>query len=565
MLIRYGNDPQLQATPLGCNTPEEGLFANVQHACSLGLPSVREETPAHATPAVICGGGPSLAGTLEQIHALQARGAKVFALNNTAKFLAENGIRADYQVILDPRPYNKDFVTERWADELLLCSQIHPETIAQAQAIGYPIRLWHPGVDGLRAAIPEKNPLLVSVTLTVGLSVLSLAHVFGHRELHLFGYDSSHAAGASHAYEQKINANDEMVRVCFDSQVFYSSLAMAGQANQFRQLYDMLANEGTRVIVYGDGLIPAMYRAWKREESERTMLAVYDLGLSPPTYDFLTFLVEAERHRRQNGYAHIDIAFQPGPMNGFRDDELPPDTATREDMLWTVCVPLARLLPSVRNVSVYRTRMVTVGDDIFPVGYNEQQPVSHYAVAYLHGGEPMLRSTEYAKRRAAAITQGRRYATITLREAPYWPERNSNRAAWLEAAHWLRAHGVVPIFVPDANTHCDLPGFEVCEAAAHDLDLRAALYEGAAVNCGVLNGPMSVLAYLEARYLIVKVVVESAVASTRKFLASHGYEDGDDFGGNGRMVWKDDSAENIIAALEEEFQPRKEKTSCQAA
>ena len=81
-------------------------------------------------------------------------------------------------------------------------------------------------------------------------------------------------------------------------------------------------------------------------------LAVYDLGVSPPSYDFLSFLAEAERHRRANGFTHINLMFQPGPMNGFRDDELPPDTATREGMLWRVCAGMARLLPSAWRQAV---------------------------------------------------------------------------------------------------------------------------------------------------------------------------------------------------------------------
>src|SRR5207248_2218146 len=86
-------------------------------------------------------------------------------------------------------------------------------------------------------------------------------------------------------------------------------------------------------------------------------------------------------------------------------------------------------------------------------------------------------------------------------------------------------------------------------------------YEGAAVNLGVLNGPMSLVAYLDARYLIVKVNVESAVAATTEFLKAHGLEQGDGFGGNGRMVWKEDSAENIIAELKE-FEVHSKATSC---
>jgi hypothetical protein len=81
--------------------------------------------------------------------------------------------------------------------------------------------------------------------------------------------------------------------------------------------------------------------------------------------------------------------------------------------------------------------------------------------------------------------------------------------------------------------------------------MRAALYEGAVINLGVLNGPMSLCAFLDCRYLIFNIVVESAVASSTAFLKAHGFESGDGFGGNGRLVWKPDTAENIIAELGE--------------
>jgi hypothetical protein len=61
---------------------------------------------------------------------------------------------------------------------------------------------------------------------------------------------------------------------------------------------------------------------------------------------------------------------------------------------------------------------------------------------------------------------------------------------------------------------------------------------------------MSLLAYLKARYLIVKVLAD-AVAVTPQFLAAHGYHDGDDFGGTGKMIWKADTSENILAELTE--------------
>lgn len=554
MLIRYGDSPQLQPLGLLCNTENEGLFSNVSEACKLGLPEVRK-VPVIMPQVVICGGGPSLADTLESIRELKENGALVFALNNAAQFLVKNGIRPDKQIIVDPRPQNVKFIEEIWADELLLCSQCAPEMFAQAKAINYPVRIWHPGTEGIAEHIPREDPCLIGGGITVGLSSLCLAFALGYRQFHLFGYDSSHAKGTSHAYSQPMNADVEMVTCTVDSRVFDCSLAMAGQAAEWENVHNMLVNEGASIKVYGDGLIPTMWRMNERLRTQRVLVAVYDLGVSPPTYDFLSFLIEAERHRIEEKYDLIDIVFQPGPMHGFRKDELPPDVETREGMLWRVCVGMARLLPSVRNVNVLNERTAVPEKNVFPVEYAENKPKSHYATAYLKGGTPMLRASEYARKQASSFG-GRGYATITIRQSSYWPDRNSNVKEWAEVAAYLWERDIWPIFIPDTESANTPPlechaGWGFCPAAAFDIDLRAALYEGAIVNLGVLNGPMSLLAYLDAKYLICKVVVETAVASTTSFLKAHGFEDGDDFGGTGRMIWKPDLAENIIPALQD--------------
>lgn len=551
MLIRYGEEPQLTPFGLLCNTGESEVFSHVATNDARGLPVI-DECPAIEQAAIICGGGPSLADTLEKIRELKEAGGKIFALNNAAKFLSENGIRPDVQVIIDPRPQNVEFVSQAWADEALLCSQVHPSLFDKCKEIGYPVTLWHPSMKGIEKHIADKNALLVSVTLSIGLSCLSLIHCLGHREFHLFGYDSSHREDNSHAYAQPMNAEDEIVRCTVDSRVFHASMAMAGQANDFKQVTDMLKSFGATVHVYGDGLVPFLWKKWEREASTRILTACYDLGVSPPTYDFLSFLIEAERYRRANGFDLIDIIFQPGPMHGFRDDELPPDVETRKGMLWRVCVGMARLLPSVRNIDIKQTRWNVTGD-VFPEGYEEQRPKSHYATGFLKNGEPILKASETA-RRQIAMRFSKPYATISLREAQYWPDRNSNREEWAKVADWLSANGIQPVIVPDTNG----PGFDGHEEftpASFDVDLKAALFEGAVINLGVLNGPMSLCAFLECRYLIFKIVVESAPASSTAFLTAHGFNEGDGFGGNGKLIWKEDTALNIIAELGEFAKP----------
>jgi len=238
-------------------------------------------------------------------------------------------------------------------------------------------------------------------------------------------------------------------------------------------------------------------------------------------------------------------------MNGFRDDDLPPDLETRRGMLWRICVGMARLLPSVRNIDV-KDRRWNVSGNVFPVGYEQTSPKSHYATAYLKNAEPMLKASAYATKQVRARFN-RPYATITLREADHWPDRNSNKWEWVKVANWLKSQNIQPVIVPDSGGTglSNFGEYAEFQAAAFDIDLRCALYEGACINLGVLNGPMSLIPYLNARYLICNVVVETAIATTTEFLRSHGFEKGDSFGGNGKMVWEPDTAKMIINELQE--------------
>jgi hypothetical protein len=160
------------------------------------LPTIGEQ-------AIVCGGGPSLEDSLETIRQLKAGGAKIFALNNSAQFLVGKGIKPDYQILLDPRPQNVAFIDEPWAHELLIASQCHPSLFEQAAKIGYRTTLWHPAIPGIDEHINKKDAIKITCNITIGLSCLSLIYHMGHRNLHLFGYDSSHKEDKSHAYRRR--------------------------------------------------------------------------------------------------------------------------------------------------------------------------------------------------------------------------------------------------------------------------------------------------------------------------------------------------------------------------
>lgn len=530
-----------------CNVEDSGLFSNVKNAVSLKLPGVKIEQEQKEI-ALVVGGGPSLRDTLDSILKMQGYGAKVFALNNAAQYLAENGIRADYQIVLDARPENAEFVSPDRADCLLLASQCHPKVFETALNRKANVMVWHPIIEGIEKYLDEPNTPLIGGGTTVGLSGLCLVYALGYRKIHLFGYDSCNRESGSHAYDQPINNGQETMRVATNNRVFESSIAMAAQAIKFPELAAHLAGLGCEIELHGDGLLQHMIRSRNIEDDMKILSVVYDLGSSPPTYDFMLFLSEAEKHRKENGFDMMDVYFMPGPINGFRDDNLPPDSIEREAMLNRICIPACGFVKSVRNVHRLRSRQAIDGD-VFPVEWKPDFPQNHYGVKYLKNAHRCFTASDSAKREVKKRFPYK-YATITIREAEYWPERNSNKESARQLCDLLYEIGITPVIVPDTHGST-LIGYQSCVDAARDIDLRLALYEGAEVNVGVANGPMGLCMVSDAKYVVFKMIDPSgkAQASSEAFYNRHGVKVGDQFGPNGKVVWADDSPEVVTSEV----------------
>src|SRR5438552_1800804 len=119
----------------------------------------------------------------------------------------------------------------------------------------------------------------------------------------------------------------------------------------------------------------------------RTLTAVYDLAVSPPTYDFVGFLLAAEEARMARGLEAIDFLIAPGPEHGFRRDHLPPrDPAVRRVMLDGIVVPMVALLPSARGVRMLPdadhesldTLRRQAPERLFPAGWSPRSRLAHY-------------------------------------------------------------------------------------------------------------------------------------------------------------------------------------------
>lgn len=236
------------------NVKEQRLKANIRHA--LSKPhwlAMAEETQSLA---IIVGGGPSLKDDLWRIRGHQMSGARVFATNNTYRFLKYNGIQADAHVMHDARADNLAFVPV----EDVACyyaSQCHPDVL---DAAGNRLVCWHPHTETCLQIIKDsaQGPIMVSGGSTIGLNAMSLAYILGYRHFLLFGFDSCYSKDEHHAYPQALNEGEPRVDYAIADHVFSCAPWMVQQAEQFTRLVQQLVELGCEISVYGYGLIPTI-------------------------------------------------------------------------------------------------------------------------------------------------------------------------------------------------------------------------------------------------------------------------------------------------------------------
>lgn len=520
---------------LACNTSYDDISANILVNSRRALPWVQDTKP-HERVAVLVGGGPSLADTVEGIRSASAAGHQIFALNGAEKWLSRHGIPVDYQVVIDSRQKNIEFVRGSWARGFYLASQCHPDLFDEiGSAAG--VTLMHMAGCGV-----DESELQICGGITVGLSAMSLVYALGYREVHLFGYDSSDREGDGHAYAQaEDGAESKRVEVWCGGRKFVAQPALIGQARVFPQWASLFLQHGVSLHVHGSGLLPTIAEEMQRPIPEDA--ACYDLGKAPASWDFLCWLVRAEMEKRQRGCDKpLRVAIMPGPKDGFRDDDLPGDKAARQQMLDNVMRPAIAMIGAVEDFEAYR---------------GHELPYSLRAVS-----DMARRGIDVPKFVApkgdAAWVEGwlgglQAPIVITLREAEHWPLRNSNIEAWLAFARARAEEGEMVIFVRD-TAHCGeqhLDGFPTCPMASQHVGIRAALYARAKVNLFVCNGPMAFAMFGERPFLIFKQLSEGYPCGPDFWRESIGVEVGFQYPwarADQRLIWADDTLDEIEKA-----------------
>ena len=243
------------------------------------------------------------------------------------------------------------------------------------------------------------------------------------------------------------------------------------------------------------------------------LLLVYDTLPNPVTFDFLMIIFNADWHRRQAGKTYLDVLIVYQSNRSFLEESYV--AAVGEDStnwrLTNLLVPLCRLFSSLGRIYLVEQEeafeIVKSYQNVFPEGYS----YSNFKTIRVRADNPdvvfysALTIADTAQKTVEAYfpnKDDRLIVTITLRTYDYIPARNSNIKSWLDFAGELDPAKYRVVFIPDASmqgveTIEQLNGFEVFDPACWNIQLRAALYQRAWMNMGVICGPLVISAIME--------------------------------------------------------------------
>lgn len=306
------------------------------------------------------------------------------------------------------------------------------------------------------------------------------------------------------------------------------------------------------------------------------LYAFYDLDRQPSSFDTVHFLLAAEAAREKVGSPPLVLVVVPRSEREARVVErfraLRGSTwgAAGEDWMRSqVVAAVAHLLPSVSGVveapgrawaGILRSSLDAAR--VYPPRYDVRVPQAQHHLRRLSealdGGfdARRLRSSPVARDAVARWTGGGPFVTVTLRRSSTSPIRNSSPQAWQAFVRRAVGDGFDVVLVddfeaPPLDWSCvDGQSVRVFEPAVWNVQARMALYESAAGNWFVNNGPAALALFARERppTFVTKMLVPDVPETSEAYFDAAGIRVGGPYPSDhpfGAFVWSDDDEKTL--------------------
>ena len=263
-----GSLPKLEITVQAYGTADE-LCSNIRSALARGLPEFSCSPVKHDGRLAIVGSGWSMPDYIELIRSHRAKGQPIIAVKAAHDFLVERGIDPDLWVNLDPRDRTDGI--QRLNDRTIYmpASRCTPSTFDYLK--GRRVLLWHSWAPGPEVDAIGPGKLAVGGGTTSGLRAINIAYLMGFRHVTLYGFDSCNNDKGEKRFTDAMTGAAIDVYVGGTGKRFTCNMAMAQQANEFQELFNVMPD--LHVEAVGPGLIAAILeeRLNRRTESKNVI------------------------------------------------------------------------------------------------------------------------------------------------------------------------------------------------------------------------------------------------------------------------------------------------------
>lgn len=266
---------------------------------------------------------------------------------------------------------------------------------------------------------------------------------------------------------------------------------------------------------------------------------IYDLRVSPITFDFCSYLASAFILVKSNGYELFDLTII---ATGFRNLTPRERAYSLNERYWrldNLISPVGKLCPAVRNFEIIKGagENKRFGELRIPANFNFNSPMTVDYSPRLTGKlyrETGVKPQIFAPSSEALAIVGRQFGgvkisrmyTLSPRVADFDGSRNSQLDDWWALHQRLKERGHSVLILPDQD---DFLGarllwrypWKIYEPAALSLDLRLAAMSLAYNNLISSGGNGAVPVYSNVPYVMCSVLQEASHVANKAYFQNH--------------------------------------------
>ena len=249
--------------------------------------------------------------------------------------------------------------------------------------------------------------------------------------------------------------------------------------------------------------------------NKSNLLFIYDLELNPLTFNFGQHLANATIYLKNKSLKNIDLLIiNSSSANPIKTKKLKLFMSEHEanNRVHEVIVSTFRLSHYSNNLYLSNAKNKNIKNILdsykykYPEGYSIFRPIpcpyklpDVDALTFFPMLQPNLRAKEIIRKYLENFND-KKIITFTFRDLKHEVNRNSQYNEWLKFSGYLLKKNYNIIIVPDPLNYNPkyfekFVGCHVAEIVLWNINLRAALYEAAFLNCSVSSGIYEVTSF----------------------------------------------------------------------